>query len=179
MHACTDNSRAGTPFFYSLWRPTTSNTGDPATVNPTYGSFLFLSQVLGATGNTRSVAEIVDLRRDDLSAYAIFDTDSNNSSLPQSLVFVDSQVWSPPSHRPTRIIDLNTLTGKLPAKGFSVKRLTSPRGVVASYTDFSLAGVRVDNTNGKLVGSLKSEKGRSSGLVTLNAAEAILIDIHR
>lgn len=38
----------GTPFFYSMWRPVTSNVGNPPTVNPTYGSFLFLAQILSA-----------------------------------------------------------------------------------------------------------------------------------
>jgi hypothetical protein len=58
-------------------------------------------------------------------------------------------------------------------------RLTSPRGINATSTDFSLAGLRVDDATGKLVGRLKEEKLQNGGLVRLNAAEAVLIDIDR
>jgi hypothetical protein len=146
-------------------------------VNPTYSSFLFMSQILGSEGRGKFIVEIVGLRRQDLSAFAIFDKYSNDSTLPQALVFVDSQAWSPPSHRPARFIDLHAVIGKCDGKEVSVKRLTSPRGVNATSTDFSLAGVRVDDATGRLVGRLKEERGEKGGLVRLNAAEAVLIDI--
>lgn len=122
------------------------------------------------------MVEIVDLRQNDLSAFAIFDADG---TVPCAVVLIDSQFWSAPSRRPTRVIDINAVTGGHLAGDFSVKRLTSSHGVNATSTDFSLAGVRVDGLTGKLAGNLKAEKGHRSGTVVLNAAEAVLIEFHK
>jgi hypothetical protein len=167
----------GTPFYYSLWNPITSNLGNPPTVNPAYGSYLFLSQILNeknatwdSTDSGLRIVELDSLKADNFSAFSVY---SESNDRLKSLVFVDSTPWNPPSPRPYRTVDLSAV-----ARGCQplvAKRFASSGGVNATTVDWSVAGVTVDNWTGKLI-------GKPNGIVikkhlTINAAEAVLVEL--
>jgi hypothetical protein len=166
----------GTPFFYSLWNPVTSNAGSPPTVNPTYGSLLFLSQILNekaatwySTDSGLRIVELDSLKNDDFSAFSIY---SETDHRLRSLVFIDSTPWNPPSPRPSREVDLSAVA--MGSQLLVAKRFASSGGVNATSTDWSIAGVVVDNATGKLVGKPKGTIITKH--LTINAAEAVMVE---
>jgi hypothetical protein len=135
----------------------------PATVYPTYYSWLFMAEVLGDISSP-TILELSAFGSSTLAAYAIY----NGSRLSKIVVLNLAFFNGTSSERPIQAIDLSGVLGRI----LSVTRLTGTSSASTSVEDTIWAGQTY--ATGKADGTRVTEKCYN-GLVQIAASEGIII----
>lgn len=163
----------GTTFGYTAWVPVHYNGQAPKVKPPLYGQ-LVAADVIGHHPIVQ--VKSLDLGRDDLSAYAIYESD-----ILAKYVIVNLDEWNSTTaySRPFQKISLGVPGYVTTAEA---KRLTGPGA--SADTDISWGGLSWNYTDGRLARSgsdcsdmLRVNHGRLA--LELPSTEAVVIKLHR
>ncbi|KAJ5123617.1 hypothetical protein N7448_009714 [Penicillium atrosanguineum] len=162
----------GTTFGYTAWVPVQYNGQDPKVKPPLYGQLV----VADVIGHHRTVqVKSLDLGRDNLSAYAIYESD-----ILAKYVVVNLDEWNSTTvyPRPSQQISLDVPGYVNTAEA---KRLTGPGA--SADTGISWGGLSWNYTDGRLARSgsdrcdiLRVSHGRLA--VELPSSEAVVVEFH-